>query len=105
MFGLKPRVTNNNRKGYHVSRGHITRVSSLLLRFVEATNPSASITCQGWFMVMSWTGLATPTIPWQRAMVRTLKVSSLLAILDTRRWGMAGLTMKLRDGDRYAFCV
>ncbi|GMN68679.1 hypothetical protein TIFTF001_037735 [Ficus carica] len=49
---------------------------------------------------LSWIGLAAPTIPWLRA-----TVSSLLAILDTRRWDMAGLTVKLRDGDRYAFCV
>ncbi|GMN43439.1 hypothetical protein TIFTF001_012646 [Ficus carica] len=34
--------------------------------------------------------LVAPTIPWQRA-----TVSSLLAILDTRRWGMTGLTVKL----------
>ncbi|GMN30294.1 hypothetical protein TIFTF001_044445 [Ficus carica] len=49
---------------------------------------------------LSWIGLAAPTIPWLRA-----TVSSILAILDTRRWGMEGLTVKLRDGDRYAFCV
>ncbi|GMN24974.1 hypothetical protein TIFTF001_040649 [Ficus carica] len=49
---------------------------------------------------LSWIGLAAPTIPWLCA-----TVSSLVAILDTRWWGMAGLTVKLRDGDRYAFCV
>ncbi|GMN26284.1 hypothetical protein TIFTF001_040830 [Ficus carica] len=93
-----PKVTVSNRIGHHVSRGHITRESNLLLQFVGATNPSSSIT---WLVHgLSWIGLAAPTIPWLRAMV-----SSLLAILDTRRWGMAGLTVKLRDGDRYAFCV
>ncbi|GMN66046.1 hypothetical protein TIFTF001_035119 [Ficus carica] len=33
---------------------------------------------------LSWIGLATPTTPWLRA-----TVSYLLAMLDTRRWGMA----------------
>ncbi|GMN48235.1 hypothetical protein TIFTF001_017414 [Ficus carica] len=47
---------------------------------------------------LSWTGLATPTTPWLCA-----TVSILLAILDTRRWGMSQLTVKLWDGDRYAF--
>ncbi|GMN22812.1 hypothetical protein TIFTF001_050232 [Ficus carica] len=49
MFGLIPRdrcpkVTSSNLIGYHASRGHITRASNLLLQFVGATNPSASIT-------------------------------------------------------------
>ncbi|GMN54047.1 hypothetical protein TIFTF001_023180 [Ficus carica] len=30
-------------------------------------------------------------------------VSSLMAILDTRQWGMAWLTVKLRVGYRYTF--
>ncbi|GMN74507.1 hypothetical protein TIFTF001_056215 [Ficus carica] len=42
--------------------------------------------------------LAAPTTPWLRA-----TVSILLVILDARRWGMTGQTVKLRDGDRYAF--
>ncbi|GMN47569.1 hypothetical protein TIFTF001_016748 [Ficus carica] len=48
---------------------------------------------------LSWTGLVAPTTLLLRA-----TVSSLLAILDVRRWGMAGLTVKLWDGDCYAFC-
>ncbi|GMN70361.1 hypothetical protein TIFTF001_039404 [Ficus carica] len=47
---------------------------------------------------LSWTGLAAPTTPWLCA-----TVSSLLAILDARRWGMTGLIVKLWDGDCYAF--
>ncbi|GMN56784.1 hypothetical protein TIFTF001_025883 [Ficus carica] len=39
-----PKVTSSNLIGYHASRGHITRASNLLLQFVGATNPSASIT-------------------------------------------------------------
>ncbi|GMN66143.1 hypothetical protein TIFTF001_035215 [Ficus carica] len=39
-----PKVTFSNRIGHHVSRGHITRESNLLLQFVGATNPSSSIT-------------------------------------------------------------
>ncbi|GMN67292.1 hypothetical protein TIFTF001_036353 [Ficus carica] len=73
--------------------------SNLLLQSVGATNLKSSITSQVWSLVLSWTGLAAPTTPWLRAIV-----SSLLAMLDTRWWGMAGLTVKLRDGDRYAFC-
>ncbi|GMN66011.1 hypothetical protein TIFTF001_035084 [Ficus carica] len=42
---------------------------------------------------LSWTGLAAPTTPWQRA-----TVSKLIAILDTRRWSMARQTVKLWDG-------
>ncbi|GMN68089.1 hypothetical protein TIFTF001_037145 [Ficus carica] len=56
---------------------------------------------------LSWIGLAAPTTPWLHATVRTLmlcKVSYLLTMLDTRWWGMAWLSVKLRDGDRYAFC-
>ncbi|GMN59523.1 hypothetical protein TIFTF001_028617 [Ficus carica] len=48
---------------------------------------------------LSWIGLAAPTTPWLRA-----TVSYLLTMIDTRRWGMAWLSVKLRDGDRYAFC-
>ncbi|GMN21651.1 hypothetical protein TIFTF001_043361 [Ficus carica] len=33
---------------------------------------------------LSWTGLAAPTTPWQRA-----TVSKLIAILDTRQWSVA----------------
>ncbi|GMN58259.1 hypothetical protein TIFTF001_027379 [Ficus carica] len=40
---------------------------------------------------LSWIGLAAPTTPWLRA-----TVSSLLAILDARRWGMTRLTVKLQ---------
>ncbi|GMN70244.1 hypothetical protein TIFTF001_039286 [Ficus carica] len=39
---------------------------------------------------LSWTGLAAPTTPWQRA-----TVSKLIAILDTRQWSMARQTVKL----------
>ncbi|GMN61674.1 hypothetical protein TIFTF001_030750 [Ficus carica] len=39
-----PKVTSSNLIGYHGSRGHITRASNLLLQFVGAINPSASIT-------------------------------------------------------------
>ncbi|GMN58252.1 hypothetical protein TIFTF001_027357 [Ficus carica] len=39
-----PKVTFSNRIGHHVSRGHITRESNLLLQFAGATNPSSSIT-------------------------------------------------------------
>ncbi|GMN60109.1 hypothetical protein TIFTF001_029202 [Ficus carica] len=41
---------------------------------------------------LSWTGLAAPTTPWQRA-----TVSKLIAILDTRQWSMAIQTVKLWD--------
>ncbi|GMN60844.1 hypothetical protein TIFTF001_029937 [Ficus carica] len=47
---------------------------------------------------LGWIGLAVPTTPWLRT-----TVSILLAILDARGWGMAGLTLKLWDGDRYTF--
>ncbi|GMN56970.1 hypothetical protein TIFTF001_026083 [Ficus carica] len=70
----------------------------MLLRFVEATNPSSSVTRLVYGL--SWIGLAAPTIPWLRA-----TVSSLLAILDARRWGMAGLTVKLRDGTTTRFVL
>ncbi|GMN70477.1 hypothetical protein TIFTF001_039521 [Ficus carica] len=33
---------------------------------------------------LSWTGLAAPITPWQRA-----TVSKLIAILDTRQWSVA----------------
>ncbi|GMN27677.1 hypothetical protein TIFTF001_046167 [Ficus carica] len=39
---------------------------------------------------LSWTGLAAPTTPWQRA-----TVSKLIAMLDTRQWSMARQTVKL----------
>ncbi|GMN65268.1 hypothetical protein TIFTF001_034335 [Ficus carica] len=42
---------------------------------------------------LSWTGLAAPTTPWQRA-----TVSKLIAILDTRQWSMTRKTVKLWDG-------
>ncbi|GMN58253.1 hypothetical protein TIFTF001_027378 [Ficus carica] len=45
---------------------------------------------------LSWTGLAAPTTPWQRAMV-----SKLIAILDTRQWSMARQTVKLWVGNYY----
>ncbi|GMN21816.1 hypothetical protein TIFTF001_043395 [Ficus carica] len=49
---------------------------------------------------LSWTGLAAPTTPWQRA-----TVSKLIAMLDTRRWSMARQTVKLWDGHYYvSFC-
>ncbi|GMN54135.1 hypothetical protein TIFTF001_023276 [Ficus carica] len=75
----------------------IIEESNLLLQPVGATNPGRSITCLVYGL--SWIRLAAPTTPWLRA-----TVSILLAILDARRWGMAGLTVKLWDGDCYAFC-
>ncbi|GMN31669.1 hypothetical protein TIFTF001_046536 [Ficus carica] len=39
---------------------------------------------------LSWTGLAAPTTPWQRA-----TVSKLIAMLDTRQWSMTRQTVKL----------
>ncbi|GMN23465.1 hypothetical protein TIFTF001_040459 [Ficus carica] len=45
---------------------------------------------------LSWTGLAAPTTPWQRA-----TVSKLIAILDTRQWSMARQTVKLWVGNYY----
>ncbi|GMN62987.1 hypothetical protein TIFTF001_032067 [Ficus carica] len=48
---------------------------------------------------LSWIGLAAPTTPRLHA-----TVSYLLVMLDTRRWDMAWLFVKLQDGDCYVFC-
>ncbi|GMN61421.1 hypothetical protein TIFTF001_030509 [Ficus carica] len=45
---------------------------------------------------LSWTGLAAPTTPWQRATVRNPTV-----LHDTRLWCMARQTVKLWDGNHY----
>ncbi|GMN63688.1 hypothetical protein TIFTF001_032778 [Ficus carica] len=91
--------------------------SNLSLQPVGAINPGHSITCKynsaysigklfyclhvfkaHAFMFGPWfelDGLAAPTTPWLR-----VTVSYLLAMLDTRRWGMTWLSVKLQDGDR-----
>ncbi|GMN72324.1 hypothetical protein TIFTF001_054204 [Ficus carica] len=49
---------------------------------------------------LSWTGMAAPTTPWQRAMVRNPTV-----LHDTRLWCMARQTVKLWDGNHYVSFV
>nr|GMN29716.1 hypothetical protein TIFTF001_046371 [Ficus carica]GMN29748.1 hypothetical protein TIFTF001_046373 [Ficus carica] len=49
---------------------------------------------------LSWTGLAAPTTPWQRATVRNPTV-----LHDTRLWCMARQTVKLWDGNHYVSFV
>ncbi|GMN62996.1 hypothetical protein TIFTF001_032065 [Ficus carica] len=45
---------------------------------------------------LSWTGLAAPTTPWQRATVR-----NPTELHDTRLWCMGRQTVKLWDGNHY----